>query len=139
MNIFHSFCKSLYSRTEREAKLRGIFVCLYFFCLAQFTLFVYKSLIIVVENLQKYHWIQHEKTQRVVVTRGRHKLLWTSETKNRPFSIISSWGKHSQENRENCSETYINFRTLHVLGQTFFFATFREKGGSACRSLSQDP
>ena len=31
-----------------------------------FTLFVYKSLIIVVENFQKYHWIQHKQTQPVV-------------------------------------------------------------------------
>ena len=62
-----------------------------YFCLAQFTLFVYKSLIIVVENFQKYHWIQQETTQPVVVTRRRNKFLWTSEAKNRPFSIISSW------------------------------------------------
>ena len=31
-----------------------------------FTLFVYKSLIIVVENFEKYHWIQHKQTQLVV-------------------------------------------------------------------------
>ena len=56
MNTFHSFCESLYKRGIRAAKLRGIFVylsiCLYV-CLAQFTLFAYKSLIIVVENLKK--------------------------------------------------------------------------------------
>ena len=93
MNLFHSFCESLYNRTVREAELRGIFVfsVFIFFCLAQFTLFVYKSLIIVVENFQKYHWIQQETTQPVVVTRRRNKFLWTSEAKNRPFSIISSW------------------------------------------------
>ena len=56
MNLLHGFCESLYNRTVRGAKLRGIF-----FCLAQFTLFVYKSLIIVAENFQKYHWIQHKK------------------------------------------------------------------------------
>ena len=70
MNIFHRFCESLYSRTVREGKLRGIFVCLAFL-----TLFVYKSLIIVVEIFQKYHWIQHKKWQPVVVTRKRNKLL----------------------------------------------------------------
>ena len=71
MNLFHSFYESLYNRTVREALFRGIVVCFYvfgFFCLAQFTLFVYKSLIIVEENFQKYHWIQHKKTQLVVLT-----------------------------------------------------------------------
>ena len=60
MNLFYSFCESLYNRILREPKLRGTFVSFYlcmFFCLAQSTLFVYKSLIIVVENFQKYHWI----------------------------------------------------------------------------------
>ena len=75
MNLFHSFCGSLYKRIKRGAKLLGIFVYIsLFFCLAQFTLFVYKSLIIVVENFQKYHWIQHENTQPVVVMRERNKL-----------------------------------------------------------------
>ena len=32
-----------------------------FFCFTQFTLFVYKSLIIVAEKFQKYHWIQYKK------------------------------------------------------------------------------
>ena len=68
MNIFHSFCESLYKRTVREAKLRGIFVCI-FLCFTQFTLFVLKSLVIVLENFQKYHWIQHKKTPPVVTTR----------------------------------------------------------------------
>ena len=62
-------------RTVREAKLRGIFVYVFFLCFTQFTLFVYKSLIIVVENFQKYHWIQHKKTQPVVVMTERNKLL----------------------------------------------------------------
>ena len=55
-------------------KAPTLFVCLYF-CFTQFTLLVYKSLIMVVENCQKYHWIQHENTQPVVIKRNRNKLL----------------------------------------------------------------
>ena len=33
----------------------------------KFTIFAYKSLIIVVENVQNYHWNQHKKTQPVNV------------------------------------------------------------------------
>ena len=51
MNLFHNFCESLFKRTVRETKLRGIL----FLCFTQFTLFVYKYLIIVVEIFQKYH------------------------------------------------------------------------------------
>ena len=40
------------------------------FLIGIFTLFVYKSLIIVVENFLKYHWIQHKKTQPIVVVVG---------------------------------------------------------------------
>ena len=32
----------------------------------------------VVENFQKYHWIQHTNTQPVVITRKRNKLLQMS-------------------------------------------------------------
>ena len=51
MNIFRSLCESLYNRTVREAKLRGIFFNAFFF--TQFTQFVFKSLVIVVESIQK--------------------------------------------------------------------------------------
>ena len=44
-------------------------------CFTQFTLFVYKSLIIVVGIFQKYHWLQHKKTQSVVVTRERNEFI----------------------------------------------------------------
>ena len=37
------------------------------FSFGKLTLFVYKSLIIVVESFQKYYRIQHKKTQPVVV------------------------------------------------------------------------
>ena len=37
------------------------------FWLTQFTLFVYKFLIDIVEIFKKYHWIQHKITQPVVV------------------------------------------------------------------------
>ena len=57
MNEFHVFVKT------------SAFVCLYFYILiflfvgfTQFTLLLYKSLM-VVENFQKYHWIQHTYTQ----------------------------------------------------------------------------
>ena len=66
MNLFHRSYESLYKRTVWEAKFRGIFVS--FFRLAQFSFFVYVSSILVVENFQKYHWIQHKKTQPVLVT-----------------------------------------------------------------------
>ena len=62
-----------------------LFVCLYL-CFAQFTLLVYKSLIMVVENCQKYHWIQHTNTQPVVITRKWNKLLWTSEASESLFN-----------------------------------------------------
>ena len=78
MNLFHSVYESLYNRTARRTKLRGIFVyfsVFQFFYLAQFNLFVYKSLIIVVENFQKYYSIQHKNTQPVDVTSERNKLL----------------------------------------------------------------
>ena len=64
MDIFHNFCKSLYKPTVRRAKLRGIFVFMFF----GYTLFVYKSSIIPVENFKKYLWIQHKKMQPVVMT-----------------------------------------------------------------------
>ena len=47
-----------YERTKR----------LYLFSFGKFTLFVYKSLTIIVQNFQKYYWIQHKKMQTVVVT-----------------------------------------------------------------------
>ena len=50
-----------------------------FFCLAQSTLFVNKSLIIVVENFQKYPWIQYKKAQIVVVTRQRNNFFTASK------------------------------------------------------------
>ena len=67
MNVFDSFCKSLYNRTVRDAKLRGFFICM-FSCFTQFTLIAYKSLIIVVEHFQKYH----KKTQPVFATCERN-------------------------------------------------------------------
>ena len=72
MNSFHSCYESLYKRKVRGVKLLSIFL---FFLLIQSTLFVYKSLIIVIENSQKYNWIQHKKTQPVFVTKERNKLL----------------------------------------------------------------
>ena len=57
-------------------------VCLFIYIFVgfiQFTLLFYKSLIMVVENFQKYCWIQHTNTQSIVITRKRNKLLWTSE------------------------------------------------------------
>ena len=60
MNVLHSFFESLYNRTVRETKLHGSFVCL-FFCLGKFTLFVYKSILIFVENFKKYHLTQNKK------------------------------------------------------------------------------
>ena len=48
------------------------YFCFYaFFCFLQFTLFVYKFLIIAVENFHKYLWIQHKKTQPVDVMSER--------------------------------------------------------------------
>ena len=75
MNVFHCFCESFYKR--RHAKQISA-VCLFvyiFVCFTQFTLLVYKSLIIVVENFQKYHWIQHKNSQPVVIMTKRIKLL----------------------------------------------------------------
>ena len=75
MNTFHAFVKAFtnagtYSKPPTFAYI--------FVCLAHFTLFVYKSLIMVVENFQKYHWIQHENTQPVVVMRERNKYYETN-------------------------------------------------------------
>ena len=55
------------------------YFCMFFFLCSTITLFVYKYLIIVAENFQKYHLIQRKKTQPVVVTREWNKLLWTSK------------------------------------------------------------
>ena len=82
MNVFHCFCESLYKYAYTASKpptLFGylfvyLFVCLYF-CLAHFTLLVYKFSIMVVENFQKYHWIQHTNAQPVVIMAKRNKLL----------------------------------------------------------------
>ena len=94
MNVFHCFCESLYKCAyickhicayRCTSDFVCLFVCLYF-CFAQFILLVYKSLIMVVEIFQKYHWIQHTKTQRVVITRERNKLLWTSQASESLFN-----------------------------------------------------
>ena len=69
---FAKFKKNLLHGEQNAVVFLFIFL---FFYLAQLTLFVFKSLIIVIENFQKYHLIQHEKTQPVVVTRERNKLL----------------------------------------------------------------
>ena len=74
MNLFHA-CVKAFTPPARQANLRVcLSIFLYFFSV-QFTLLVYKALIIVVENFQKYHWIQHKNTQPVVITRKRNKLL----------------------------------------------------------------
>ena len=78
MNIFHALVKLLQTQT-RQAKLRVLSVYLFIFyifvCFTQFTLLVYKSLIMVVENFQKYHWIQNKNAQPVVIMTKRNKLL----------------------------------------------------------------
>ena len=74
MNIFHAFVKVLQTQAL-QANLR---VCLFIYIFGgftQFTLLVYKSLIMVVENLQKYNWIQHKNAQPVVIVTKRKKLL----------------------------------------------------------------
>ena len=43
------------------------------FLFGNFTLFVYKSLIVVVEDFQKYQKIQREKTQPVVVPTAAYR------------------------------------------------------------------
>ena len=45
---------------KKQAKRMNLFL------IGTFPLFVYKSLIIVVNFFQKYHWIQHKQTQPVV-------------------------------------------------------------------------
>ena len=62
-----------------------IFIFLYF-CIAHFTLLVYKSLIMVVNFFQKYHWIQHKNAQPVVIMTERKNLLWASEASKSPFN-----------------------------------------------------
>ena len=72
---FIAFVKAYTNVLTQPANLRlGLSVYI-FVCFTQFTLLVYKSLIMVVENFQKYHWIQHTNTQPVVITRKRNKLL----------------------------------------------------------------
>ena len=81
MNIFHAFVKA-FTNAGTPSKSQRLYVCLFIYLhfyifvgFTQFTLLVYKSLIMIVENFQKYHWIQHTKTQRVVVTKKQNKLL----------------------------------------------------------------
>ena len=90
MNYLHSFFESFYQRTALPAKL-SVWLS---FCLlvifTQFTLLLYKSLIMVVEIFQKYHWIQHTNTQPVVITWNRNKLLWMSEASE----FLFNWHIH---------------------------------------------
>ena len=68
MNILHALVKVL-TKASTASKPPHLFIFLYFclfVCLAHFTLFAYKSLIMVVENIRKYHWIQHKNKQSVV-------------------------------------------------------------------------
>ena len=57
------------------SKVPWYFVYLFIFFFTQSTLLVYTFLIMVIENFQKNHWIQHENTQHVVVTKNQNKLL----------------------------------------------------------------
>ena len=73
MNVISCFCKAFTNAGTPSKFLRlSVYIFVGF---AQFTLLVYKSLIMVVENFQKYHWNQHRNTQPVVTTRKRNKLL----------------------------------------------------------------
>ena len=74
MNAFHCFCESLYKCACTASKAPTLFIFLFH----KIYFIVYKSLIMVVENFQKYHWIQHTNTQPVVITRKRNKLLQMS-------------------------------------------------------------
>ena len=63
------FCESLNKGEHVEQTSEFICLSVYIFvCFTQFTLLVYKSLIMIVGNFQKYHWIQHTNTQPVVIT-----------------------------------------------------------------------
>ena len=54
MNIFHSFCESLYKRTVREAKLRDTFVFMLFCFLFHTIHFIYLQIFNnCVQNVQK--------------------------------------------------------------------------------------
>ena len=82
------FCESL-NKGSTYSKPPRLSVSLYFYifvCFTQFTLFVYKSSLMVAENFQRYLWIQHSNTQPVVITRKWNKLLWTSEASESPFN-----------------------------------------------------
>ena len=77
MNEFHASVKAL-TDVHTVGKLLRLYVCLFiflYFCFAHFTLLLYKSSIMVVENFQKYHWIQHKNVQPVVIMTKRNKLL----------------------------------------------------------------
>ena len=81
-----------------------LFIFLYF---TQFTSFIYKSLIIVVENFHKNHLIQHKKTQPVVVTRDRYKL---SRTKGMP---LFSFGKFTMSIKKSLIIVIKIFQKYH--------------------------
>ena len=72
-------CENL---NKRDCSYGGFLYFFMLFCLALFTLFVYESLMIIVE---KYHWIQHKKMQPVLLMREWHKLLWTSKASGSLF------------------------------------------------------
>ena len=77
MNVISCFCEAFTSAGTPSKFLRPS-VCLYFYIFVgftQFTLLVYKSLIIVVENFQKYHWIQHKNAQSVVIVTKRKNIV----------------------------------------------------------------
>ena len=98
------------------------------FSSGKFTLFVYKTSIIVIENFQKYNWIQHKKTQSVVVTRGWKKIFWTSEAKStiyirgsqtflvtEPFHIIPKVADPLFNSNENKGKFSYSYQQLPLL------------------------
>ena len=92
MNVIPCFCEAFPNAGTPSQFLRlsvRLFIFLFlflYFCLAHFTLLVYKSLIMVVQNFQKYHWIQHKNAQPLVIMTKRNKLLWTSEASESVFN-----------------------------------------------------
>ena len=84
MNVISCFFEA-FTNAGTPSKFLRLSVCLYF-CFVHFTLLVYKSLIMVVENFQKYHWIQHKNAQPLVLVTKRQKLLWTSEASESLFN-----------------------------------------------------
>ena len=101
------FVKAYTNVLTRPVKLR---LCLFIFLFHKIYFTVYKSLIMVVENFQKYHWIQHIITQPVVIMTKRNKLLQMSGASE--FFLIGTFNLHVYESLIIVAENFPKYHWI---------------------------